>query len=146
MSRVRTKAFHKNWLLVTAVVIGGFAPFFSLGTRESTSGPARWTLDFLNGPGGDREAYTDGTLQFLTALTGGFLLGWGVTVFCLRLWVFDLAPDGVRKSVVVGTLAWFLLDSTGSILSGNPWNAGYNVVVLLLAVGPLLVPARDLSH
>ncbi len=66
-----------------------------------------------------------------------FLLGWGVMILGLRAWVYDRAPEGVRKSVVTGLLAWFVLDSTGSIASGNAWNAGYNVIVLLLAVGPL---------
>ena len=51
----------------------------------------------------------------------------------------------MRKSVVVGVLAWFVLDSAGSIASGNPSNALFNVVVLLIAVGPLCgrpVPAH----
>ena len=64
-------------------------------------------------------------------------------ILCLRAWAYDAAPDGVRKSVVVGVLAWFVLDSAGSIASGNPSNALFNVVVLLLAVGPLWRPARS---
>jgi hypothetical protein len=40
-------------------------------------------------------------------------------------------------------LAWFCLDSAGSIASGNPSNALINVIVLLMAVGPLWWPARD---
>jgi hypothetical protein len=132
---------HRNWLIVTAIVIGSFAPVFALATRVSTSGPARWTLDLLNGPGGTRQSYEPATARFLTALTGGFLLGWGVMVLALRQWVYDAAPEGVRKSVVAGLCAWFLLDSTGSFASGNPWNVFYNVIVLLLAVGPMWRPA-----
>ena len=52
-------------------------------------------------------------------------------------------PEGVRRSVLTGVLAWFLLDSAGSIASGNPSNALFNVLVLLVAVGPLWRPARD---
>ena len=132
-----TEAFHKRWLIVTAIVVGSFGPVFSLATRVSTAGPARWTLDFLNGPGGNPQTFQAATTRLLTALTGGFLLGWGVMILGLRAWVYDRAPEGVRKSVVTGLLAWFVLDSTGSIASGNAWNAGYNVIVLLLAVGPL---------
>jgi hypothetical protein len=43
---------------------------------------------------------------------------------------------------VAGALAWFLLDSAGSILSGNASNALFNIVVLALAVGPLWRPAK----
>jgi hypothetical protein len=42
---------------------------------------------------------------------------------------------------LAGVLAWFVLDSTGSVLSGNASNAFFNVLVLLLAVGPLWRPA-----
>lgn len=134
---------HRNWLIVTAVIIAAFGPVFFLGTMESTSESARLTLDLLSWPIDQAQTYEDETLRFLSALTGGFLLGWGVMILCLRAWVYDAAPDGVRKSVVVGVLAWFLLDSLGSITSGNPSNALFNVVVLLVAVGPLWRPARS---
>lgn len=43
---------------------------------------------------------------------------------------------------MTGLLAWFLLDSAGSIASGNAANALINLLVLLLAAGPLWRPAR----
>ncbi len=137
-----TQAFHKFWLKITAVVIGSFGPVFFLGTMAATREPARLSLDILSWPIDRATRYTDPDTQFLTALTGGFLLGWGVTIWCLSAWVHDAAPEGVRKSVLVGTLAWFVLDSAGSIASGNASNALFNVLVLLLAVGPLWRPAR----
>ena len=76
-------------------------------------------------------------------LTGGFLLGWGVMICCLSEWIHPLAPEPVRRTVLASVLAWFCLDSAGSIASGNPSNAAFNVVVLLLAVGPMWRPARD---
>ncbi|MEZ4687035.1 MAG: hypothetical protein R3B47_13490 [Bacteroidia bacterium] len=81
--------------------------------------------------------------RVFTALTGGFLLGWGVTVWFLGKWVYDKAPEAVRRAVLVGLLSWFVLDSSGSIASGNASNAFFNVLVLLLAVGPLWLPARE---
>lgn len=138
-----TQKMHKSWLIVTAVVIGAFGPVFSLATREQTAGAATWTLDLLNGPGGTPISFADATARFLTALTGGFLLGWGVTIFCLRAWAYDQAPEGVRRAVVTGILAWFVLDSIGSIASGNAWNAAFNVVVLIVAVGPMWRPAAE---
>lgn len=145
MPDVTSQTAHKAYLLVTAVVVGSFGPVFFLATMDGGGGVARWTLEFLNGPGGDAESFADGTTQFLSALTGGFLFGWGVMIFCLRRWVYDLAPEGVRRSVVVGLMAWFVLDTAGSIASGTPWNAFFNVMVILLAVGPLWRPARARS-
>ncbi|MCR9144061.1 MAG: hypothetical protein NXI24_17570 [bacterium] len=138
-----TRKQHKNWLIVTAIVVGSFGPVFFLGTMAATAEPARWTLDLLAWPVDGLQSYADPTLRFLSALTGGFLLGWGVSIFCLRQWVYDAAPEGVRRSVLVGLLSWFVLDSAGSIASGTASNALFNVLVLLTAVGPMWRPARD---
>ena len=133
---------HKFWLLISAITIGSFGPVFFLGTMGATSEPARWTLDLLSWPLDGLQTYTDPTMRFLSALTGGFLLGWGVMVFCLRQWVYDVAPEGVRRSLLVGVLAWFFLDSAGSIASGTVSNAFFNIIVLLLIIGPMWRPAK----
>lgn len=136
-----TQKSHKNYLKITAVVVGSFGPVFFLGTMLPTSEPARWTLDFLSWPIDGIQTYEAPTTRFLSALTGGFLTGWGVMVWCLQKWVYDLAPEPVRKAVLAGIVSWFLVDSTGSIASGNASNAVFNVVVLLIAIGPLWRPA-----
>jgi len=141
MHSTTSRAAHKSWLAVTAIVVGAFGPVFTLGTMEPTSEPARWTLDLLSWPLDHAESYAFPTMRFLSALTGGFLFGWGVMIACLRAWVYDAAPEGVRRTVLASLLAWFLLDSAGSIASGTPSNALFNVLVLLLAVGPLWRPA-----
>jgi len=137
-----TTKFHKSYLKFTSIVIGSFAPIFFLGTMLATSEPIRWSLDLLSFPVDGLQNYDAPTTRFLSALTGGFLLGWGITIWCLQQWVYDLAPEGVRKSVVAGIFAWFMLDSAGSIASGNTSNAFFNIIVLLLAVGPLWKPAK----
>jgi hypothetical protein len=128
---------HRAWLKVTAIVVASFAPVFFLGTMLPTSEPARWTLDFLSWPLDGAQVYSSPELRFLSALTGGFLLGWGITIWCLSVWVYDLAPEAVRKSVLIGLLAWFVLDCAGSIASGTAVNVIFNTFVLLLGVGPL---------
>jgi hypothetical protein len=137
-----THTVHKRWLKVSAFVIASFAPIFFLGAMPATAEPARLTLDLLSWPIDGQSNYHSADTRFLSALTGGFLLGWGITVWCLATWVYDHAPDGVRKSVLTGLLAWFVLDSSGSVASGNPSNVFFNVLVLLLAAGPLWRPAK----
>lgn len=138
-----TRELHKKWLKVTAVVIGSFGPVFFLGTMAPTSEPARLTLDLLSWPVDGRTTYAAADTRFLSALTGGFLAGWGVTVWALSAWVFDRAPEGVRRVVLAGLCTWFLLDSAGSVASGNASNVFFNVIVLALGGGPLFLSARD---
>jgi len=137
-----SRAFHKFWLKITAIVVGIGGPVFFLGTMVDTMEPARLTLDILSWPIDGATTYAHPDTRFLSALTGGFLLGWGVLFWCLSSWVYDAAPEGVRKAALVSLLSWFVLDSAGSIASGNASNALFNVGVLLLAVGPLWRPAR----
>lgn len=137
-----TQTGHKHYLKITAFVIGSFGPVFFLGTMLPTSEPARWTLDLLSLPLDGVQTYAAHTTRFLSALTGGFLFGWGVCIWFLQKWVYDKAPDEVRKSVLMGLLAWFFLDSAGSLTSGNASNVLINMLVLLIAVGPLWQSAK----
>jgi hypothetical protein len=136
---------HKRWLKVSALVIGGFGPILTLGTMPATDEAARLGLDILTWPIDGFPGYTSGEIRFLSALAGGFLVGWGVTVWLLSVRVFDAAPEAVRQAVVGGALAWFLLDSLGSITSGHGANALWNILVLLLIVGPMWRPATEPS-
>ncbi|MEO1146380.1 MAG: hypothetical protein AAFY26_12405 [Cyanobacteria bacterium J06638_22] len=138
-----SQKFHKFWLIITALVVGAFGPVFFLGTMVSTMEPARLTLDLLSWPINGVPTYESPDIRFLSALAGGFLLGWGVMIGCLRAWVYDAVPEAVRKVVLTSLLSWFVLDSAGSIASGTPSNALFNVFVLLLAVGPLWRPASE---
>ncbi|TAE79928.1 MAG: hypothetical protein EAY81_10860 [Bacteroidetes bacterium] len=134
---------HQSYLKFTAWVVGSFGPIFFLGTMLPTAEPARLTLDLLSFPLDGVQSYEAPTTRFLSALTGGFLFGWGVCIWCLQKWVYVKAPNEVRKAVLAGICAWFMLDSAGSIASENPSNVWFNVLVLLLAVGPLWTPAKS---
>jgi hypothetical protein len=134
--------FHKFWLKITAIVIAIGGPILSLGAMEQTKEPARLLLDVLSWPIDGATTYASPDTRFLSALSGGFLFGWGVLIWRLSSWVYDQAPEGVRRTVLTSLLCWFFLDSAGSIASGNASNAVFNVFFLLVAVGPLWRPAR----
>ena len=137
-----TMISHKTYLKITAFVVGSFGPIFFLGTMLPTSEPARWTLDLLSFPLDNLQNYDAPTTRFLSALTGGFLFGWGICIWFLQQWVYDKAPNEVRKAVLIGLLAWFCLDSAGSFASGNASNVIFNVAVLLIAAGNLWFPEK----
>jgi hypothetical protein len=142
MSNLAVSTFHKSYLKFTAIVVGSFGPIFFLATIIGSSEPARFTLDLLSWPLDGLQNYEAPTTRFLSALTGGFLFGWGVCIWCLQKWVYNLAPEGVRKTVLVSLFSWFCLDSMGSIASGNSSNVFFNILVLMLAIGPLWKAAK----
>jgi len=55
---------------------------------------------------------------------------------------YDAAPEAVRKAVLTGLLAWFCLDSAGSVVSGTWPNVFFNTIVLLIGVGPMWRPEQ----
>ena len=128
--------WHRLWFTVAALVVGAGGPVFFLGAA-GVSEMARLTLDLLSWPVDGNMSYRDPTVRFLSALTGGFLIGWGVTIWCLGRYVYPIAPKAARQTVLYGLLSWFALDSAGSALSGNASNVLFNIAVLLTAVGPL---------
>ncbi len=134
---------HKSWLKVSAIVIGGFGPFLTLATIPGGTEPARFVMDILTWPMDGFPDYQSDEIRFLSALAGGFLMGWAVTIWVLSTLAYDRAPEAVRKSLVYGALTWFVFDSLGSITSGNWSNAVFNIAVLLLVVGPMWTPAHD---
>lgn len=135
-------SLHKAWLKVAAIVVASFGPVFFLGSIPDLTEPARLTLDLLSWPIDGATTYQSPDTQFLSALTGGFLLGWGVLIWCLSGTVYDVAPEGVRRSVLASLISWFILDSAGSAMSGNESNVLFNVLILVVASGPLWVPSR----
>ena len=140
---MRTLKTHKLYLKISAVLVMLFGPIFFLGTFEDWREPIRWTADLLVWPVDGQQTYDHPETIFLGALAGGFLFGWGVLIWRLSGEAFAAAPEAIRKAVVTGFVAWFLLDSAGSITSGNPSNAVFNVLILLAFVGPLWFPAKN---
>ena len=142
---MNTHAAHKFWLRISAIVIGFFGPALTLGTIPATNELARLGLDILTWPIDGFPDYKSEEIRFLSALTGGFLVGWAVTIWVLASKVYDTAPEGVRQSVVYGACAWFAFDSLGSITSGQWPNALWNILVLVLIVGPMWRPVAITS-
>lgn len=138
-----TTISHKTWLKVLAVLVGSFGPVFFLATMPATAEPARLTLDLLSWPLDGAQSYDEPTIRFLSALTGGFLMGWGVMIWCLSGTVYDAAPEAVRRAVLTGVLAWFVVDSAGSVASGNASNALFNTIILIAGVGPMWWPEKQ---
>ena len=138
-----SRSFHKLWLKIAAIIVGSFGPIFFLGTMDTTLEPARWTLDLLSWPLDGATTLDAPDARFILALAGGFLTGWGVMIWCLSQWLYDVAPEAVRKTLLISALSWYVIDSSGSIASGNAPNAGFNLIILLMVVGPMWRPARE---
>jgi hypothetical protein len=107
-------------------------------------GPGALTaLDFVFWPvDGLQDASAEAT-RLLFAILGGITAGWGVMMWCLAGEPLARDPDLVRPILRTSLLAWFVLDSTGSVLAGAPFNAVLNVLILAAFLFPLWSRSRQ---
>ncbi|MEO1552473.1 MAG: hypothetical protein AAFR82_00960 [Pseudomonadota bacterium] len=133
---------HKAYLKFSAALVMLFGPIFFLGTFDATVEPIRFSADVLAWPIDGAQTYDHPDTRFVGALAGGFLFGWGALIWMLSGRPYDAAPEAIRRAVLTGFVAWFLLDSAGSITSGHASNALFNIIVLIAFVGPLWRPAK----
>lgn len=140
---VRSWEFHKFYLGVTAFVLMALGPLFTLGSAESTSDPIRTVLSML---ASKPMSYAELTTRFISALAGGLLFCWAATIWCLRCWVYDAAPNAIRRCVRNGAIVSCAFDSAGCALAGVYANIPCNLLFLFLAVGPLWFPAEEDSR
>ena len=136
-------SFRKKWLKFAATVVGLFGVMFFFGSMTATSEPVRCILDLVSWPLDGNHSLTDPTARFVSALSGGVLVGWGAMILVLSGDLYDARPEGVRKAILFSALAWYLVDSAGSITSGNATNAIFNILLLLLVVGPFWTASRN---
>ena len=121
--------FWKNWLVVWAVFVTLFGLLLAGGGWSATDGPTRLILQMLGGstfPGDDR------TFRISVGLMGAVTFGWGLTALAVVRYVAEdpATRRGLLGPVTLALLAWFVLDSSLSILNGFALNAVSNVLII----------------
>lgn len=132
----RTFQLFRWWLVVAAVITMAFG--FALVLLPDTMGQLFGGL-YLSDPlaiegfGSEAGNY----VQFVTAVLGAVMAGWGATL--LGLLVFFFRP-GHREAwwvITLSVIAWFVPDTAYSIWSGFWQNAVFNVLAFFLFAVPL---------
>ena len=88
------------------------------------------------------EKASEPTSRLLAALAGGGFVGLGVTFWLIISKLLPREPELAKSIMTTGLLGWFVVDSTGSVLSG----AWFNVVLNCVILGCFLIPLRSLSR
>lgn len=67
----------------------------------------------------------------LFVITGGLTMGLAMQIYCVAEWVMPDQPELGRRLILYPLFAWFICDSTASVLVGAPFNAVLNLGFLL---------------
>lgn len=130
------------WLKASTLFTIGFGLLMALAAAPALSAPLAYLLDLVFFPLDGAQSMADSQVRLFSAIGGGVMVGWGCAIWMIITRVAGPDPDLARALILVGMGAWFVVDSTGSILSGGHWNAVANIGFLLL----FLIPALQLRR
>ena len=118
-----------------AVAVSGVA--LALGALPALQGPARLFADAAFWPFDGAQSLAAPETRLFCGISGGVTAGFCILIreIARRFYLKD--PAGARAAILTGVGAWFIFDSTGSILAGAPFNALINVFVAGLLAFPV---------
>ena len=82
-------------------------------------------------------------LQWESALYGAIMIGWGTTLFLVGRVVLRRGDRELARSLLLGIVAWLLIEAAFSARFGGWFNVGVDAVVLALFAVPLIAALRS---
>ena len=135
-----TTATATVWLRVASLATIAVGLLAAAASSATTDGPWLLLFDVVDWPAdGEPARFVDET-SAVNAVAGGVMVGWGTLMYLL---VGQRArPGAAATPMLVAVVAWFVVDSTASLLAGFPGNVVLNVGFLALLLPPLVVLRR----
>jgi hypothetical protein len=133
---------QKGLRLAAFITLIAFGPISALSAYAPFSGPMGVVLDAVFWPVDGAQGAAASETRLLLAILGGITLGWGVTIWQLAGAPLARDPGTIRPIIRTAVIAWFLLDSTASVLAGAPLNLVPNVVFAAMLLIPLGLGAK----
>ncbi|WP_340162352.1 hypothetical protein [uncultured Hoeflea sp.] len=124
------------WVKAAAALVAGVGLVIALAAWPPLAGPVVFAADLFIWPLDGVQTLAAPETRVFIAISGGLMVGWGVTLWKLATHLMPTDAAAVRSITMTGLYAWFAVDSLGSIMAGVPVNALANigfVVLFLLA-------------
>ncbi|MCZ8180879.1 MAG: hypothetical protein O9309_17805 [Rhizobium sp.] len=128
--------FAALWLKITSLHIIALGLLVAFGAHPATALPATWLTDIVFWPFDGLQTLEAPAARVLAAISGGVMVGWGLMIWLVIDRLLPADPRLARLLVVESTFAWYLVDSTGSFVSGATVNVLLNTVLMLTIVMP----------
>jgi len=134
-----------SWLLLLAIGIMGFGVFMALfnGTElfslfNEGIDPAFWHGGLV--PEAAREFQT-----WVYGTWGATIAGWGVFLVYVLIFSFRRREPWAWWCFIIGIVVWFVFDTAISLYHRVYFNAGFNTLIFLLALVPLIATRKDFA-
>lgn len=120
---------------ITFIVFGlvwGLAPYVSINL------PSRFIIDLLDWPLDNLSAQLSRDVMWLTSIGAGLTIAFSIFLYGVVAPAIKHNDKNIIRTTIIATTAWFIIDSTGSIVSGVASNAFFNSLFFVLLMIPLL--------
>jgi hypothetical protein len=124
----------KIWMRVWFAAALLFGAVLWLAGIPGADGPARLVLATVSGDPATGDLLDLPAMRFALALQGALTIGWMLTLMAAIKGAEAVGPALWRK-ILVAMLAWYVIDSAISVMTGFPMNAVSNT---LLTIGFLI--------
>ncbi|MBM1311798.1 hypothetical protein JQT66_16280 [Sulfitobacter mediterraneus] len=115
-----------------AITVIGFGLITALGSNPATNALPNMLVDLLHWPVNGLERVETPAAQVIAAIAGGVMVGWGIKLLLITNHLFDRDNRLWGLLVFPGLACWYVVDSTGSVLSGAWLNAWLNLSFLVM--------------
>jgi len=125
-------------MMTNAIVFAIYSILWGLAPYDAINLPSRFILDISNWPVDNLSTSLDQNTKWLTSIAAGLLAA--ISVFLGGIVVPAIKENNkpIIRTTIVAMVAWYIIDSVGSVASGVPSNAFFNTIYLVLILAPLL--------
>ena len=130
------------WLKAGSGLTIFFGLLIAIASIPAAAAPVEILADLIFFPVDGAQEVGAPETRLMSAIGGGVMTGWGIMMWMLATRLYPKEPGLTKQLIVTAIVAWFVVDSTGSVMSGAPLNALFNVSFLLIFCVPLWLAER----
>ncbi len=125
------------WLKIGSGLTVFFGLLIAAAATPAAAAPVEFLADLIFYPIDSAQSVAAPETRLIGAIGGGVMTGWGLMLWMLSTRLYPREPALARQLIITSIVVWFIVDSAGSIMSGAPLNALFNVSFLLIFCVPL---------
>lgn len=126
-----------RWLKFGSGLTIFFGVLVATAAIPAISGLMQFLADLIFFPLDGLQDVSAPETRLISAIGGGVMFGWGLMMWMLTTRLYPKDPALAGSIIVTSIIAWFVLDSGGSILAGAPLNVVGNISFLLIFCVPV---------
>ncbi len=122
----------QSWARAASAIVIGVGLVLAAAAWPPLAAPVVLLVDLIIWPLDGAETLLASETRLFAAISGGVMVGWGVTLWKMAEHVLPADPTAARSIALSGIYTWFAVDSLGSIAAGASLNAVVNISFVVL--------------